>query len=229
MGTEITIARKRLSDIQTARLIVDESPPDPRASGSATTTIVAWRRDHRMSDTEIYGTKQEFRENVLDRMERNGTSQRPRPLRVYEHESRGMVRDLMDASKNTPGVLRPVHMHEHGGIRLNTEGSHDDWDARHLGWVYIASRQMRKYRFSTEQAMKTIQAELEELESYANGTVYAVLLERAGQDNELTGDIYPSREHGIDDELLDETLRGMDLSPDERRCAAQAVWEWLRP
>ena len=31
MGTEITIALKRLSDIKTARLIVDESPPDPRA------------------------------------------------------------------------------------------------------------------------------------------------------------------------------------------------------
>ena len=64
MGTEITIARKRLSDIQTARLIVDESPPDPRAGGSATTTIVAWHSRYRMSDTEIYGTKQAFRRRL---------------------------------------------------------------------------------------------------------------------------------------------------------------------
>ena len=98
MGTEITIALKRLSDTRTARLIVDESPPDPRAGGNAMTTIVAWRRDHRMSDTAIYGTKQEFRENVLDRMERNRTARCPRPVRVYERESRGMVRDLMDAA-----------------------------------------------------------------------------------------------------------------------------------
>ena len=104
MGSEITIALKRLSDIQTARLIVDECPPDPRADGSAMTTIVAWRRDHRMSDTEIYGTKQEFRENVLDRMEKNRTARRPRPVRVYEHESRGMVRDLMDAGRSRPAL-----------------------------------------------------------------------------------------------------------------------------
>ena len=224
MGTEITIARKRLSDIQTARLIVDESPSDPRAGGSATTTIVAWHPRYRMSDTKIYGTKQAFRETVLDRMERNRTRQRPRSVTIYEHESSGTVMDLMDASKNNPSVVRPVYMYDHGGILLNTEEFHDRWDSRHLGWVYITSRQMRKYRFSPEQAMKTIQAELE---SYANGTVYAVLLERTGQDNERTGDIYPSREHGIDDNLLDEALRGMDLGPDERRCAAQAVWEWL--
>ena len=132
MGTQITIALKRLSDIETARLIVDESPPDPRAGRSAMTTIVAWRRDHRISDTEIYGTKQEFRENVLDRMERNRTGRRPRPVRVYEHESRGMVRDLMDAGKNNPGVIRQVHMDDHGGVLLNTEGSHDHRDSRHL-------------------------------------------------------------------------------------------------
>ena len=159
-------------------------------------------------------------------MERNRTRQRPRPVTVYEHESSGTVRDLMDASKNNPSVVRPVYMYDHGGILLNTEEFHDRRDSRHLGWMYITSRQMRKYRFSPEQAMKTIQAELEELEeleSYANGTVYAVLLERAGQDNELTGDIHPSRERSIDDELLDEALRGMDLSPDERRYAAQAV------
>ncbi len=227
MGTEITIALKRLSDIETARLIVDESPPDPRAGGSAMTTIVAWRRDHRMSDTEIYGTKQEFRENVLDRMERNRTARRPRPVRVYEHESHGMVRDLMDAGRNNPGVIRQVHTHDHGNVLLNTEGSHDRWDSRHLGWVYITSRQMGKYGFSPEEAMKTMNAELEELENYANGTVYAVLLERTGQDNELTGNIHPSRGNSIDDDLLDEALRGMDLSPDERSRAAQAVWEWL--
>ncbi len=227
MGTEITIALKRLSDIKTARLIVDECPPDPRAGGSAMTTIVAWRRDHRISDTEIYGTKQEFRENVLDRMERNRTRRRPRPVRVYEHESRGMVRDLMDAGRNNPGVIRQVHMDDHGGILPNTEGPHDRRDSRHLGWVYITSRQMRDHGLSLQEAMKTINAELEELENYANGTVYAVLLERTGQDNELTGDIYPSRERGIDDELLDEALCGMDLSPDERSRAAQAVWEWL--
>ena len=133
MGTEITIALKRLSDIQTARLIVDESPPDPRAGGSAMTTIVAWRRNHRMSDTEIYGTKQEFRENVLDRMEKNRTGRRPRPVRVYEHESRGMVRDLMDAGRNNPGVIRQVYMHDHGNVLLNTDGSHDRRDSRHLG------------------------------------------------------------------------------------------------
>ena len=75
--------------------------------------------------------------------------------------------------------------------------------------------------------MKTINAELEELENYANGTVYAVLLERTGQDNELTGNIHPSRGNSIDDDLLDEALGGMDLSPDERSRAAQAVWEWL--
>ena len=115
-------------------------------------------------------------------------------------------------------------MYDHGGILLNTEEFHDRWDSRHLGWVYITSRQMRKYRFSPEQAMKTIQAELE---SYANGTVYAVLLERTGQDNELTGNIHPSRGNSIDDDLLDEALRGMDLSPEERGRAAQAVWEWL--
>ena len=56
----------------------------------------------------------------------------PGPVTVYEHESRGTVRDLMDAGRNNPGVIRPVHMHEHGGIRLNTEGSHDDRDSRHL-------------------------------------------------------------------------------------------------
>ena len=56
----------------------------------------------------------------------------PGPVTVYEHEPRGTVRDLVDAGKNTPGVIRPVHMHEHGGIRLNTEGSHDDRDSRHL-------------------------------------------------------------------------------------------------
>ena len=132
IGTEITIALKRLSGIKTARLIVDECPPDPRAGGSAMTTIVAWRRDHRISDTEIYGTKQEFRENVLDRMERNRTRRRPRPVRVYEHESRGMIRDLMDAGNNNPGVIRPVHMYDHGGVLLNTEGPHDHWDSRHL-------------------------------------------------------------------------------------------------
>ena len=41
MAREKTIARKRLSAAKTARLIVDESPPDPRAGGSAMTTIVA--------------------------------------------------------------------------------------------------------------------------------------------------------------------------------------------
>ena len=123
IGTEITIALKRLSGIKTARLIVDECPPDPRAGGNAMTTIVAWRRDHRISDTEIYGTKQEFRENVLDRMERNRTGRRPRPVRVYEHESRGTVMDLMDAGNNNPGLITPVHMYDHGGVLLNTEGS----------------------------------------------------------------------------------------------------------
>ena len=132
IGTEITIALKRLSGIKTARLIVDECPPDPRAGGSAMTTIVAWRRGHRISDTEIYGTKQEFRENVLDRMERNRTGRRPRPVRVYERESRGTVMDLMDAGNNNPGVIRPVHMYDHGGVLLNTEGPHDHWDSRHL-------------------------------------------------------------------------------------------------
>ena len=111
---------------------MDESPPDPRASGSAMTTMVAWRRGHRISDTEIYGTKQEFRENVLDRMEKNRTGRRPRPVRVYEHESRGMVRDLMDAGKNTPGVIRQVHMDDHGNVLPNTEGTHERRDSRHL-------------------------------------------------------------------------------------------------
>ena len=227
MAREKTIARKRLSAAKTARLIVDESPPDPRAGGSAMTTIVAWHPNYRMSDTEIYGTKQEFRESVLDRMDKNRTSPRPRPVRVYEHESHQLVRDLMDASKNNPGVIRPVYMYDHGDILLNTEGFHDDWDSRHLGWMYITSRQMRKYSFSLEQAMRIIKAELEELENYANGTVYGVLLERTGQDNEFNGDIYPSRGHRIDDNLLDEALGNMDLSPDERRHAAQTVWEWL--
>ena len=59
MGTETTIARKRLSNTQTARLVVDECPPDPRASGSAATTIVAWHPQYRMSDTEIYGLAKE--------------------------------------------------------------------------------------------------------------------------------------------------------------------------
>ena len=227
MAREKTIARKRLSAAETARLILDESPQDPRAGGSTMTTIVAWHPNYRMPDTEIYGTKQEFRENVLDRMDKNRTSPRPRPVRVYEHESSGMVRDLMDASKNNPSVITPVHMYDQGDILLNTEGSHDDWDSRHLGWMYMTSRQMRDHGLSPEQAMRIIKTELEELENYANGTVYAILIERKGQNNELSGDIYPSREHGIDDNLLDETLGNMDLSPDERRHAAQAVWEWL--
>ena len=160
-------------------------------------------------------------------MERNRTSQHPQPVTVYEHESRGTVSDLMDAGKNNPGVIRPVNMHDHDDIRLNTEGFHGRWDSRHLGWMYITSRQMGKYSFSPEEAMKIIKAEVEELENYANGTVYGMLLERTGQNNKLSGDIHPSREHGIDDDLLDEVLGGMDLSPDERRYAARAVWEWL--
>ena len=53
-------------------------------------------------------------------------------MTVYEHESRGMIRDLMDASKNNPSVVRPIHMYDHGDILLYTEGSHDRWDSRHL-------------------------------------------------------------------------------------------------
>ena len=124
MGTEITIALKRLGDIETARLIVDESPPTPRAGGSAMTTIVAWRRNHRMSDTEIYGTKQEFRENVLDRMERNRISRRPRPVRVYEHESRGMVRGANEtAFKPFPAWRR--HRYTWGWLGWAFEGNVD--------------------------------------------------------------------------------------------------------
>ncbi len=178
-------------------------------------------------DPTVVDDPQEFRENVLDLMERNRTAQRPRPVRVYERESRGMVRDLMDAGRSNPGVIRQVHTHDHGNVLLNTEGSHDRRDSRHLGSVYITSRQMRDHGLSLQEAMKTINAELEELENYANGTVYATLLERTGQDNELTGNIHPGRGNSIDDALLDEALRGMDLGPDERRCTAQAVWEWL--
>ena len=58
-----------------------------------------------------------------------------------------------------------------------------------------------------------------------------MLPERTGRNNELSGDIHPSREHvrehGIDEDLLDKAMGGMDLSPDERGRAAQAVWEWM--
>ena len=134
MGTEITIALKRLSDIQTARLIVDESPPDPRAGGSAMTTILAWRRNHRMSDTEIYGTKQEFRENVLDRMEKNRTSPAPQ---AHEGLRARVARDGQGPHGRRQEQPRRDQAGPHARPRrhvlLNTEGPHDHWDSRHLG------------------------------------------------------------------------------------------------
>ena len=78
MGTETTIARKRLSDTETARLVVDECPPDPRACGNAMTTIVAWHPRYRMSDTEIYGTEQEFMEKSWTSWKETGPSSAPR-------------------------------------------------------------------------------------------------------------------------------------------------------
>ena len=227
MGTEITIARKRLSGIQAARLIVDRCPPDPRACGNSMTTIVAWHPSHSMSDTKIYGSPQEFREKVLDQLERNRAKQRPTLVTVYEHESHHLVNDLMDADKNNPGVIRTVYMHDRHRILLHTEEFHERWDSRHLGWVYITSRQMRDHSLSLEEAVKTINAELEELENYTNGTVYAILIERKGQHNEISGAIRSSRERSIDDNLLDEVLEEMNLNTNERRHAAQAAWEWL--
>ena len=96
---------------------------------------------------------------------------------------------------------------------------------RLLGWVYITPETFKQMGLSPETAAQVAAQELRELENWANGTVYAVALQRPGEHDLLAGPIYTDNGAPPCAEELDDYLRSRgDLTPSEEDALGNAQW-----
>ena len=85
---------------------------------------------------------------------------------------------------------------------------------------------MAKHHLDQEKAAAVAESELQALEDYTNGAVYALAIQRAGQNSDtFTGPIYPQGRGFPTREILDSILGEEEcLTQQERQNIAETAW-----
>lgn len=224
MPYETAFFKKVVTPQLSALLIPDPNPIHPRSDVEPVTTIAAWHRKFNFSDHPAPKNPEDFLLTLWDPIF-------PGILRELDENAQS-VQDLSPVLQEKlfnspyPGFLRKLYMHEHGNIRLTTTPFNDRFDSGWLGWIYITPKNMVIYNLNQEQALAAAEAELQKLEDYTNGEVYAVALQRPYEPDLLVGAIYSNGKGYPSEEELDEHLieRG-DLSQDEQSAVLLTEWK----
>ena len=234
------ISRKTLGAGSAALLVHDEFAQNPRREGENITTLVTWRRNLRLSDTQEFPSPRDFldhlilqgRPDIRELLEDNGID----GIRECPPQLRKHLRN-----SDYPGELQEVYILEHGGVSLSTQPFQDSWDSGLLGYIWIPKETILKMDLSHGDADRIVQWDLALCQEYVNGQVYALKLQRDGdRTQETMGDIYALRERCLDeqqgtyevastgipgDEELDQLLLQMELTREEAEEATRNEWK----
>jgi hypothetical protein len=116
--------------------------------------------------------------------------------------------DFQEWTEQTPAIILPLYLYEHGGITIRSGIFSDDWNSGQVGYIYITLEDVRKeygWKHVTAKRHKQIktylQGEVETYAQYLEGSVYGFILQDAwGQDVDSCFGFYghDPKKNGID-------------------------------
>ena len=103
-----------------------------------------------------------------------------------ETESREAIREIMENPQN---LVLPIYLYDHSGITINTTGFSCRWDSGQAGVIYMTKEKAVQEwgkkictKAVKEKALTCMRAEVEDLDQYITGTVYAFeIYDREGE------------------------------------------------
>lgn len=141
-------------------------------------------------------------------------------------------REAIEAEIVAPRVALNVWAYEHGAITISTAPFGDPWDSGQVGVIYATAEAIRK-EYSVKRITKALEervrdclkAEIEELDDFLNGRVYAYTIrDPRGRVVASCGDFY-----GTPEELLAEARAEAGSLPKLDRVKVAHVRPWASP
>lgn len=75
-------------------------------------------------------------------------------------------------SNGRGGVLLPVYLYDHSGLRVATAPFSCPWDSGQVGFIYVEREKILREKITKETARKVLEGEIETLDHYLSGSVY---------------------------------------------------------
>lgn len=106
-----------------------------------------------------------------------------------EQISRHTAQEYYDATlvpiEKAGGIVLPLYLYDHSGLRMNVHGFHCPWDSGQVGFIYVTAERIRKeysvQRISAQtraKARSVLIAEVETYDQYLSGDVYGYTIDK---------------------------------------------------
>lgn len=92
--------------------------------------------------------------------------------------------DLYKAIDEKGTVILPLYLYDHSGITMSTSSFSCGWDSGQVGWIYITKQQIEAEGWTTEQAKKYLEGEVETYDNYLTGNVYGYKVIKEDEDGD---------------------------------------------
>ena len=221
MSYDLAFLKKIITPELSALLIIDTDPPHPREHSEPITTIAAWHRRFELSDEPKHRTPDEFQLHLWSQVIPDIQDHGAQRFSALPHRLRTTLNN-----QDYPGFLNSIYIYNHSAIKLSTAPFNDTFDSGWVGWIYITPDGMKENGLDDERAMTIAKADLQELENYTNGQVYAIAMQRKGENDRVLGPIYTEDGGHPKENLLDEVLADSgELNKEERKALFTTEWK----
>ena len=200
---------------------------NPRKTREPITTITTWHRNMEFSDEPTLRSPEEYLLTLWEEVFPGLTRTPNGPAADLQD----LPEDRQELIRNTPypGILEHIHLRLQDTLKLTIQNPHDPWDPGWLGYIHISQEDMRKHKLTPDQAREIIRQDLQELQEWANGNRYDILIQRDGHTDLVLGPISAADDGAPDPEHLDQAIRDNgDLSPEEAEAAIAQEWREAR-
>ena len=113
-----------------------------------------------------------------------------RPLAGQEADAAEVIVDHMDSSSllrlaERENIILPLFLLDHSGISMSTGDYHDRWDSGQVGWIYTSKAEAAAELGIppgdvADKAVKLLESEVQEYDSYLQGDCYSFQLFKGG-------------------------------------------------
>ena len=140
----------RISKTKELRIFYDDSPINPREDCEPITKMVCFHSRYKLGDGHGYFSE--------------------------EHNNWEELKEQLEEDYDIL-VIRPLYLFDHSGLTISTTPFGCRWDSGQIGWVFVEKGLFIELpELFTEKALKLLEDEVEEYDTYLRGDVYGFQL-----------------------------------------------------
>lgn len=148
------------------KIVQDDDAPSPRQDFDNLGTMICFHRQYNLGDPHSYSDPRHFLESLASELS---------DLDDEQLEDMSMD-DLLEVIEEY-AVIIPLYLYDHSGITISTTPFSCKWDSGQVGWIYVTYEKMAAEGLNIEQAVRSLEDEVETYDQYLTGDVYGFQIE----------------------------------------------------